>query len=283
MESNKSQWTEVISPQNKWFDLRLQELWRYRDLIILFVRRDFVAIYKQTILGPLWHIIQPLMTTLVYTIIFSRVAGIPTDGQPAILFYLCNITIWNYFASSLSKTSNTFTGNADIFGKVYFPRLVIPLSIVISALIAFVIQFGVFLFIYLIYWMNGMALSFTWAVLLIPYFIFIMASLALGLGIIISSLTTKYRDLTQLLNFGIQLLMFASGIIYPLSDIPEVWQGYLLLNPIVPIVEAFRYAFFGEGFFDAYYLLYSTIFVFITFFLGLLLFRRVEKTFMDTV
>lgn len=283
MESNKSQWTEVISPQNKWFDLRLQELWRYRDLIILFVRRDFVAIYKQTILGPLWHIIQPLMTTLVYTIIFSRVAGISTDGQPAILFYLCNITIWNYFASSLSKTSNTFTGNADIFGKVYFPRLVIPLSIVISALIAFVIQFGVFLFIYLIYWMNGMALSFTWAVLLIPYFIFIMASLALGLGIIISSLTTKYRDLTQLLNFGIQLLMFASGIIYPLSDIPEVWQGYLLLNPIVPIVEAFRYAFFGEGFFDAYYLLYSTIFVFITFFLGLLLFRRVEKTFMDTV
>lgn len=278
-------WTEVISPKKSWFDLNLSELWRYRDLVMLFVWRDFVSVYKQTILGPLWHIIQPLFTTLTFTIIFGTVARLPTDNVPPFLFYMCSVTIWNYFASCLTKTSNTFIGNAQIFGKVYFPRLTVPVSTVISGLLSLGIQLGLFLGFYFSYLIAGEKLNFNLWLLAIPYLVLLMSVLGLGLGIIISSLTTKYRDLAQLVSFGVQLLMYGSAIIYPLSILKEGGWGRLILgyNPIVPIVEGFRYAFFGVGTFDMWMLGYSTLFTLIIFVFGVALFHRVEKSFMDTV
>ncbi len=280
---SEENWTEIISPKKSWFDLRLDELWRYRDLVILFVRRDFVAIYKQTILGPLWHIIQPLMTTIVFTIIFGRIAGISTDGQPQFLFYMCGVTIWNYFAHCLSKTSNVFTSNASIFGKVYFPRLTVPVATVISGLISFGIQMILFLAFYAYFFAQGYTLVPTIWLLGIPFFIFIMAILGLGLGILISSMTTKYKDLTHLVGFGVQLYMYASPVIYPMSALSAEAQFYLAFNPVAPIIEGFRYAFFGTGAFTLEMLLYSTGITLLMFLVGLALFHRVEKTFMDTV
>jgi lipopolysaccharide transport system permease protein len=277
-------WTEEITPKTKWFDIRIDELWRYRDLIGLFVYRDFVAIYKQTILGPLWHIIQPLFTTIVFSVVFGSIAQINTDGVPHFLFYLCSITIWNYFANSINTTSNVFVTNASIFGKVYFPRLTVPVANVISGFMAFTIQFVLFLGVYLFFIFSGKAnLTPNWWVLLVPVFAFNMALLGLGLGIIVSSLTTKYRDLTYAVGFGVQLLMYVSGVIHPLSYISEDKRFYILLNPIFTVIEGFRFAFFGKGVFEPMMLAYSLGTSLVIFLIGVALFHKVEKNFMDTV
>jgi lipopolysaccharide transport system permease protein len=279
------QWDMEIKPQASLFDLNLKEVWKYRDLMLLFVRRDFVAQYKQTILGPLWHIIQPVLTTIMFVLVFGKIANIPTDGIEPVLFYMSGITIWNYFSTCLTATSNTFVANAGIFGKVYFPRLVLPLSVVISNLIKFCIQFGI-LFLGMI-WFSvfkniPIALGVNW--LLIPVLIIIMAGIGLGLGIIISSLTTKYRDFAVLIGFAIQLLMYATPVAYPLSFLKN--KSYLTLiewNPLSPIVEGFRYALFNKGSFDFFSLSYSALFVVIVLVIGAVYFSKVERTFMDTV
>ena len=226
----------VIKPKRHWFDINFNELWKYRDLIALFVRRDFVAKYKQTILGPLWFIIQPLLTTLMFTVVFGKIAKIPTDGLPPMLFYLSGITAWNYFAESLKATSNTFVTNASIFGKVYFPRLAIPISVVVSNLILFVVQFLFLVVFMLIFYFSGASFSPNIFVLLLPVLLILMAGLGLGFGIIISSLTTKYRDLTYLVAFGIQLWMYATPIVYPLSELSGTFRKAALANPITIVV-----------------------------------------------
>jgi len=277
-------WDMVIRPQRGLFDLRLGELWRYRDLVALFVRRDFVAVYKQTVLGPLWYLIQPLLTTITFTVIFGNIASLPTDGLPQFLFYMSGTVVWSYFAECLSKTSNTFVQNANLFGKVYFPRMAVPVSILISNLITFAIQFALFLLFVLYFSLSGSDIQVNWTwVALSPLLIIIMAGLGLGFGIIISSLTTKYRDLRFLVAFGVQLLMYATPVIYPVSSIPEKYQWVILVNPMTPIVEAFRYAFLGAGSADAAQLTYSFVFMLAVVFLGAMIFNRVEQTFMDTV
>jgi len=279
-EPNK--WTEVITPKKGWFDLRLNELWDYRDLILLFVRRDFVTVYKQTILGPLWHFIQPIFTTVIFTIIFGRVANISTDGAPHFVFYLSGVTIWQYFSKCLTNTSNTFVQNASIFGKVYFPRMTVPVSLVISSLLSFSIQFLLFLFVYIYYLQLGEVFP-NLHILLLPIFLLIMATIGLGLGMIFSSLTTKYRDLTFLLSFGVQLFMYASPVIYPVSILGETGKQLMALNPVASVIEGFRYAFLGSGTFSINSLLYSIIFSIVIFLVGVGVFHKVEKTFMDTV
>jgi lipopolysaccharide transport system permease protein len=276
-------WDLVIRPQSGWFDLHLRDLWRYRDLIMLFVWRDFVAKYKQTILGPLWYLVQPLLTMVVFVVIFGKIAKIPTDGLPQQVFYLCGITAWNYFAECLNATSGTFIQNAGIFGKVYFPRLVIPISVVISGLIRFGIQFALFLAFAVYFLAKGANVHPNAAVLLTPYLIFLMAALGIGLGIIISSLTTRFRDLQFLVQFGVQLLMYGTPIVYPLSLVPERYKWIVAANPMSAIVESFRYGFLGAGSFDLVLLAYSTTTIFVIVFVGILLFNRVEKGFMDTV
>jgi lipopolysaccharide transport system permease protein len=284
MQHEENYWTEEITPKNKWFDIRLSELWRYKDLIGLFVYRDFVAVYKQTILGPLWHIIQPLFTTIVFSIVFGNIAQINTDGVPHFLFYLCSVTIWNYFASSINSTSNVFVTNASVFGKVYFPRLTVPVANVVSGFMAFGIQFTLFLGVYLFFFFSGNAsVSPNLWILAVPLFAFNMALLGLGLGIIVSSLTTKYRDLTYAVGFGVQLLMYVSGVIHPLSYIAEDKRFWLVLNPIFTVMEGFRFAFFGKGVFEPMMLFYSLGISFIIFLIGVALFHKVEKNFMDTV
>lgn len=274
----------VIEPQRSLFDLRLGELWHYRDLVMLFVRRDFVAVYKQTILGPLWYLIQPLLTTITFTVIFGNIASLPTDGLPQFLFYMSGTVVWSYFAECLNKTSNTFVQNANLFGKVYFPRMAVPVSILISNLITFLIQFAMFLVFVLYFILRGTAIQPNWLwIALSPILILMMAGLGLGFGIIISSLTTKYRDLRFLVTFGVQLLMYATPVIYPVSSIPERFQWIILANPMTPIVEAFRFAFLGAGTVDINHLLYSFGFMVVAVMLGSIIFNRVEQTFMDTV
>ena len=240
-------WTMVIRPHRRWLDLRLDELWHYRDLVMLFVRRDFVSVYKQTILGPLWYLIQPLLTTITFTVIFGNIAKLPTDGLPQFLFYMSGTVIWTYFADCLSKTSNTFVQNANLFGKVYFPRMAVPVSILFSNLITFGIQFGFFLVFMAFFALSGSSVHPNIWMLLSPVLVLMMAGLGLGFGIIISSLTTKYRDLRFLVQFGVQLLMYATPVIYPVSSIPARFQVLIQANPMTPIVEAFRYAFLGAG------------------------------------
>jgi len=277
------EWDLIIKPKTAWWDLRLREVWHYRDLVMLFVRRDFVSLYKQTILGPLWLIIQPLMTSLTFTVIFGNIANLPTDGLPDFLFYLSGTVVWNYFAECLRKTSETFTENANIFGKVYFPRLVMPISTVISNMIRFTIQF-VLLLAFLAYFMaSGSDLRVTAWALVLPLLIILMAGLGLGMGIIISSLTTKYRDLRYLVRFGVSLWMYATPVIYPVSSIPEKWQWIARINPVTPIIEVFRFAFLGAGSADWGMLAYSGGFTAVVFVIGLMIFNRVEKTFIDTV
>ena len=276
-------WTLVIRPKRHLFDIDFKELWRYRDLIYLFVRRDFVAKYKQTVLGPLWFIIQPLLTTLMFTVVFGKIAGIPTDGLPKILFYLAGITAWNYFANSLKNTSNTFVGNAGIFGKVYFPRLVSPIATVISGLLQFFIQFVFLLAFMIYYWLIGAKFEPNWYLLLLPVLILMLAGLGLGFGIIISAMTTKYRDLTNLVGFGVQLWMYATPIIYPLSRIPEKYKIWVILNPVSPIVETFRYALLGRGTVEWWQLGYSFVAMIFILAFGVLIFNKVEQSFMDTV
>ena len=274
----------TIEPWRSLLDLRLGELWQYRDLVLLFVRRDFVSVYKQTILGPLWYLIQPLLTAITFTFIFGRVASLPTDGLPQFLFYMSGTVVWSYFAACLTKTSETFVQNANLFGKVYFPRLAVPVSILLSNLITFLIQFAMLLLFVLYFAWRGTSIQFNWLwIALSPALILMMAGLGLGFGIIISSLTTKYRDLRFLVTFGVSLLMYATPVIYPVSSIPERFQWLILANPMTPIVEAFRYAFLGAGTVDINHLLFSFAFMLIVVFLGSVIFNRVEQTFMDTV
>jgi lipopolysaccharide transport system permease protein len=277
-------WTEVISPKRSLLDINLKEIWRYRDLIMLFVRRDFVSQYKQTILGPIWLFIQPLFTTLTFFFVFNQIAKIPTDNIDPILFYLSGITLWNYFSDCFNKTSNTFVANAGIFGKVYFPRLATPISIVFSNLIKLGIQVLLFLAImsYQIIF-KGAQVNINLHILILPFLIILMAVMGLGLGIIFSALTTKYRDLSFLLTFGIQLLMYATPIIYPLSYTGGKLHTIISMNPLTPIMESFRYAFFSIGSFDWSGLAYTSIFSFGVLFLGIIIFNQVEKSFMDTV
>ncbi|MDO9546661.1 MAG: ABC transporter permease [Pelolinea sp.] len=276
-------WDMIIKPQRRLLDLHLGDLWRYRDLVMLFVRRDVVSVYKQTILGPLWYLIQPLLTTITFTVIFGSIAKLPTDSLPQFLFYMSGTVIWTYFAECLTKTSNTFVNNANLFGKVYFPRLAVPVSILISNLITFAIQFGLFLVFMGYFALRGFAFQPNLWTLLTPVLVLMMAGLGLGFGIVISSLTTKYRDLRFLVQFGIQLIMYATPVIYPLSSIPERFQVLIKLNPMTPIVEAFRYAYLGAGSFNLMQLLYSFGFMVIIVMVGVVIFNRVEATFMDTV
>ncbi len=282
-EQKKENWTLVIKPKRHLFDVNLKELWKYRDLIILFVRRDFVSKYKQTILGPLWFIIQPLLTTIMFTVVFGHIAGISTNGLPQVLFYMSGIVSWNYFSTCINSTSNTFLQNAHIFGKVYFPRLTVPISIVISNLIQFVIQFVFLLFFMLYFWISGANFTPNIYILLIPFLLILMAGLGLGFGIVISSLTTKYRDLTNLVSFGIQLWMYATPVIYPLSEIPEKYSLIIIANPVSAIVETFRYSLLGGSEPSLYNLLYSFVFMIVILSIGILMFNRIEKSFMDTV
>jgi lipopolysaccharide transport system permease protein len=278
-------WDLVIRPKTGWLDLHLADVWRYRDLLWMFVRRDFVAVYKQTILGPLWFFIQPLLTTLTFTLIFSGVAKLSTDGLPPLLFYLAGTTPWNYFATCLTKTSTTFKDNANLFGKVYFPRLVMPLSIIVSTLIQFVIQFATLVLALGWYLIQGTPLQPNWlgVILGTPLLIALLGGLGLGFGIIVSSLTTKYRDLAFLVTFGVQLAMYATPIVYPLSVVPEKYRFWIELNPMTGVIEAFRTIYLGTGSFSWELLGYSTSVTVGVLLLGTLIFNRVEKTFMDTV
>ena len=283
MTKTDDEWTLIVKPNSSWFDLHLKDLWQYKDLVLLFVKRDFVSVYKQTILGPLWYIIQPILTAFTYSIIFGKIANISTAGLPKLLFYLAGITMWNYFSECLNKTSNTFISNAHIFGKVYFPRLTVPLSIIISNLITFFIQLLLFVAVLIYYYPNSDSIHPNMCIFLIPVLLIIMAGIGLGAGIIISALTTKYRDLRFLITFGVQLLMFATPIIYPLSRLTDKQRMIILANPLSSVVETFRYAFTGAGTFHWHYILYSFVFMIVILLLGIILFNKVEKSFMDTV
>ena len=281
--TNENQWTKVIRPRSGWFDVRIRAVWQYRDLILLFVWRDFVKVYKQTILGPLWYLLQPLLTTIVFTVIFGRVARISTDGLPHLLFYLSGTVVWSYFANCLTSTSDTFIANADIFGKVYFPRLTVPVSIVISNLIAFTLQFLLFVSFWLYYAFKGVTMPPTGWIVYTPLLVIHIAALGLGMGIIISAMTTKYRDLRFLTSFGVQLWMYATPIVYPLSVVPNQWKWLVAMNPMVPIVETFRHAFLGSGTVEPGQLGVSLLITLSLFLLGVMLFSRIEKSVMDTV
>ena len=275
--------TTVIEPDARFFDLKLRELWNYRDLVLLLVRRDFVAQYAQTVLGPLWHVLQPLLTTVIFTIVFGNVAKIPTDGVPPFLFYMAGVVAWSYFSSVLSSTATTFLANAHVFGKVYFPRLVMPLATVVSRLIAFSIQFLLFLSVLAWFLAGGAAVQPNAAVLLTPLLLVMLGALALGLGVCVSAVTTRYRDLAVVVGFGVQLLMFVSPVFYPLSVVPDKWRVWALANPVTSILEAFRYAYFGTGHLDFAALLYSAGTITFIVMASVLLFNRVERTFIDTV
>lgn len=279
----EEEWDQVIGPQRHLLDVNFRELWDYRDLLAMFIKRDIVTVYKQTILGPIWFFVQPILTTLVYVIVFRNIAKISTDGLPAPLFYLSGITLWNYFADSFNKTSTTFVTNAHIFGKVYFPRLIIPISIVVSNLIKFLIQLMLFLGIWLWYLSTTDLVSPNAGILLSVYLLGLMACLGLGFGIIFSSLTTKYRDLTFLIQFGVQLAMYASPIIYPMSSLSESYRAVLWWNPVGHVIEAFRYGFLGVGGTTASGLAYATVFSLVVLATGVIVFNKTEKTFIDTV
>lgn len=279
----KEHWDLIIEPNRSLLNIKLKQLFRYRDLLIQMVLRDITVVYKQTVLGPIWFFVQPILTTVIYVFVFGRIANISTDGIPGPLFYMGGIVVWNYFADCFNKTSDTFVQNAGVFGKVYFPRLISPLSVVISNSIKFVIQIVLFLVIYVYYFATTGNLQPQISLLGLPLFIILMAALGLGLGLIFSSLTTKYKDLKFLIQFGVQLLMYATPIIYPLSTIPEKLQFYFKLNPITHIVEGFKYAFFGIGYFNPVWLLYSIGVIFLVLILGIIVFNKTEKDFMDTV
>lgn len=279
---NNTAFSTVILPKNGWFDLHLKEVWKYRDLITLFVKRNFVSQYKQTILGPAWALIQPLLTTVVFTVVFGGLAGLAAEGVPSFLFFMSGNIAWGYFSSCLTETANTFTGNSSIFGKVYFPRLVSPISTVLTNLISFSIQFFFFLILLAIYWSKGDVHPSLYA-LMLPLLLLHMAMLSLGVGIIISSLTTKYRDLKMLVGFGVQLWMYGTPVAYDIGIIPQKHMSLYMLNPMTPIITAFRSAFLGLGSFDLPNYLISWGVTIVLLFLGIMLFSRVEKTFMDTV
>jgi lipopolysaccharide transport system permease protein len=282
-ELSQEKWDYEIKPKSRLFELNLHDVWHHRDLILMFVKRDFTSVYKQTLLGPLWFFIQPLLTTIIFTIVFGRIAKIPTDGIPPTLFYLAGITIWNYFSDCLQGTSDTFIKNAAIFGKVYFPRLTTPISIVISNLFKFGVQMVLFLSFYFYYISKSAPIHANTALFLLPLLVLDMALIGLGAGMIISALTTKYRDLRFLVAFGVQLLMYATTVIYPLSAIPLKYRWLVELNPMTSIIETFKYGFLGAGTFSASSLVLSGAVSVVIFLLGVLTFNKVEKTFMDTV
>jgi lipopolysaccharide transport system permease protein len=283
MSEKSENWDLIIEPQTSLFELNLKDVWRYRDLLWMFVKRDFVSFYKQTILGPLWFFIQPLFTTITYTFIFGGLANLSTDDIPQPLFYMAGITAWNYFSDCITKTSTVFKDNANIFGKVYFPRLILPLSIVASNLVRFAVQMLLMIIMMFFYYYKGASFHITWAILLFPILVLLMALLGLGLGLIITALTTKYRDLSFLITFGVQLLMYTTTVIYPLSSAPEKYKSLISLNPMTGIIECFRFALFGQGFLTINSIAYSTIFTFISLVIGVLIFNKTEKTFVDTV
>lgn len=283
MNTKEQESTYYINSKNSVFDLNLREVWAYRDLLLMLMKRDFITFYKQTILGPLWFIVQPLLTTAIYVILFGNIAKLSTDGMPQILFYLSGITIWNYFSESLTKTSTVFTANAGMFGKVYFPRLIMPLSIVASSLMKFGVQFAIFILVLLYYVIFTNTVEPNWWIIITPLLITLMAMFALGMGMIFSSLTTKYKDLTFLLSFGIQLSMYITPVVYPVSALPEKYQFLLYFNPLSPIFECFRYAFLGSGSFSLVNLTWSAGFISVILVIGTVIFNKVEKSFMDTV
>lgn len=276
-------WMRTLKPKYGLLDIDVKELWFYRDLIMLFVRRDIVSKYKQTILGPIWFVIQPVLTTLIFTVVFGNIANIPTDGIPHVAFYLAGIVPWTYFSTCLTETSTTFTKNATIFGKVYFPRLAMPISVVMASVLTFVIQFLLLVGILIYFYVQGTPLSIGMEILLLPVLIILIAGLGLGFGIIISSLTTKYRDLTHLVRFGVQLWMYATPIIYPLSEIPEKYKMYVVANPMTPVVETFKTIMLGVGEVNYLSLLYSFGFMMVLLIGGVLIFNKIEGNFMDTV
>lgn len=281
-ETQNQEWTEAIESKHSLFDLNLKEVWRYRDLAYMFVKRDFVSSFKQTILGPVWFFINPIFTTIVYIVVFGNIAKLSTDGAPKILFYLAGITLWNYFSSCLTSTSNVFTTNAAIFGKVYFPRLIMPISIVLSNLMRFGVQMGLFLIVFFYYLSKGEVQP-NWWILATPFLIILMAVFALGMGMIFSSLTTKYRDLQMLLTFGISLYMYATPVIYPASSLKGIFKTIAFYNPLTGIFECFKYAWLGVGDFNATMLMISTLLIFVILAIGTVIFNKVEKGFMDTV
>lgn len=282
MNKPQQKWTGIIESNHSLFDLKLREVWKYKDLVYMFVKRDFISSFKQTILGPIWFFINPIFTTITYLIVFGRIAKLPTDGAPPILFYLAGITLWNYFSGSLTATSNTFTGNANIFGKVYFPRLVSPISIVISNLMKLGVQFLLFLIAWIYYFTKGEVHPNIW-VLATPFLIALMALFALGVGMIFSSFTTKYKDLNMLLGFGVSLYMYATPVIYPTSSLPSGFRSFAYYNPLTGIFECFKYAWLGVGDFSPFMLGISTLIILALLAIGTVVFNRVEKTFMDTV
>ena len=288
--SREEQWTTVIKPRNRLFEVNLKEVWDYRDLMTLFVKRNIITQYKQTVLGPLWWLIQPALTVVMYMVVFGGIAGIPTDGIPQPLFYLGGVCMWQYFSDCLNKTSNTFVTNSGIFGKVYFPRLIMPLSSTVSNLVRFGIQFGLFVIVYVCYVVSGIVVHPNWYFLLFPLLVLMMAGLALGFGIIISSMTTKYRDLQILFSFFVSLWMYATPIVYPLSQVKgKVVAGFdlytiMCINPVTPVIETFKHGALGAGEFVGWgWLAYSFCFMLLLLALGILVFNKVQKSFMDTV
>ena len=286
LEQKNTTWLFEITPKNKFFSLNLTEVWQYRDLLLLFVKRDIVTVYKQTVLGPLWYLIQPLFTSITFTIIFNNLAGINTGTVPPFLFNLAGITVWNYFTACLTGTSNTFGANAGIFGKVYFPRIIVPISIVISNLLKFGIQFGIFIAFYLFYYFQGAAISLNGLVVFFPLLIIVMGILGLGLGMFISSLVTKYRDFSYLIGFGVQLLMYVSAVVYPMALVKEKMPEYVWLvqyNPLAYIIETTRYMLLNVGHISFWGLGYTFVATVLIFLVGILIFNRTEKSFIDTV
>ena len=280
-----NEWTTEIKPKKKWLDVDLKGIWRYRDLYVMYIKRDIVTKYKQTILGPLWYVIQPIFTTIMYMFVFGGLAGISTDGAPQPLFYMAGIVLWGYFSESFSVSNSVFSTNANVFGKVYFPRLIVPLSGITSSLLKMLIQLVLFIIVYIYYYitLENNTLSLNWSLLLFPFYIILIGFHAMSWGLIISSLTTKYRDLKFLVHFGLQLFMYATPVIYPLSAAPEKYRAILELNPLTPIFEAFKYGCLGCGSLDWGGLLYSTVFLCITLFFSVIVFTRVERNFMDTI
>lgn len=272
-----------IKPKRRLLDIDLKGLWRYRDLFAMYVKRDIITVYKQTILGPVWYLIQPVLTTIMFMFVFGGLAGISTDEVPQPLFYMAGITMWNYFSACFSACNNVFAANAGVFGKVYFPRLVVPLSAITSNLIKMLIQMGLFVAIYIFYVIKGTEVGIQWQIVLTPVYIFLIAFHALSWGLVVSAMTTKYRDLNFLIAFGLQLFMYITPVIYPLSTAPANYQAILALNPLTPVFEAFKYSCFGCGMFDWGGLLYSTVFMIVMVFISVVVFTRVEKNFMDTV
>ena len=282
--SNNEEWDLIVKPKSSWFEFNFKEIWRYRDLLFMFVKRDIVSTYKQTILGPLWFFIQPILTALTFTIIFGGIANLSTDDKPKFLFYLAGTTCWNYFADCLNSTSGTFINNAGIFGKVYFPRLISPLSVVISSVLKFLIQFLLFIGVFIVMYFNDANLQPNKLMLLIPFLVLLMGIMGLGLGIIVSSFTTKYRDLRFLISFGIQLFMYITPVILPLSQFKGIMKKVVMANPMTPIIETFKAAFLGiPNEYSVNGLYYTTIFAVVVFCLAILIFNKVEKSFMDTV